>query len=65
MPLWGERTRGRKEEKDKNYTGFSYFAIDNAAAKWENKASLQISLFVLQIPTFPTDRRPDEPLNAE
>lgn len=67
---WGESNSGRggEEEKDKEklnrFFSFSH-REPNAATEWENKASLQIPLFVLQIPTFPTDRRPDEPLNAE
>lgn len=67
-PRGEKATREGEEEKDKEKLNRFFLFIHrqpNAATEWENKASLQISLFVLQIPTFPTDPRPDEPLNAE
>lgn len=58
----------REEKKDKEKLSRFFLCSNtqpNAATEWENKASLQFSPFLLQIPTFPADPRPDEPLNAE
>lgn len=54
---WGRQQleRGRKKKDKEKLNRFFLFSHrqPKAATEWENKASLQISLFVLQIPTFP------------